>query len=73
MEQVMRIELTTTAWEAVVLPLNYTCIFRYYTISERNMSSVFRTVKNDFPQSERFGSVFRLIRRIIVFLNALYV
>ena len=25
MEQVMRIELTTTAWEAVVLPLNYTC------------------------------------------------
>ena len=21
----MRIELTTTAWEAVVLPLNYTC------------------------------------------------
>ena len=24
-EQVMRIELTTTAWEAVVLPLNYTC------------------------------------------------
>ncbi len=25
LEQVMRIELTTTAWEAVVLPLNYTC------------------------------------------------
>ena len=25
-EQVMRIELTTTAWEAVVLPLNYTCV-----------------------------------------------
>ena len=24
LEQVMRIELTTTAWEAVVLPLNYT-------------------------------------------------
>ena len=23
----MRIELTTTAWEAVVLPLNYTCVF----------------------------------------------
>ena len=28
----MRIELTTTAWEAVVLPLNYTCIvLAYYT------------------------------------------
>ena len=27
LERVMRIELTTTAWEAVVLPLNYTCLF----------------------------------------------
>ncbi len=25
----MRIELTTTAWKAVVLPLNYTRIFNY--------------------------------------------
>ena len=30
MERVMRIELTTTAWEAVVLPLNYT---RNYVVS----------------------------------------
>ena len=26
MEQVTRIELARTAWKAVVLPLNYTCI-----------------------------------------------
>ena len=29
MERVMRIELTTSAWKAEVLPLNYTRIFYY--------------------------------------------
>ena len=38
MEQVMRIELTTTAWEAVVLPLNYTCNFFAYYIKKRRLS-----------------------------------
>ena len=39
----MRIELTTTAWEAVVLPLNYTCIvLAYYTPKKRELSTVFR-------------------------------
>ena len=35
MEQVMRIELTTTAWEAVVLPLNYTCKRFYVAHAEK--------------------------------------
>ena len=29
MEQVMRIELTSGAWKALILPLNYTCVFLY--------------------------------------------
>ncbi|SPR94242.1 hypothetical protein PAE4_40001 [Bacillus altitudinis] len=30
MERVMRIELTTSAWKAEVLPLNYTRVVKYY-------------------------------------------
>ena len=33
LERVMRIELTTTAWEAVVLPLNYTRTSEQTTLS----------------------------------------
>ena len=29
MEQVMRIELTYSAWKAEVLPLNYTCKYKW--------------------------------------------
>ena len=29
MEQVMRIELTWSAWKAEVLPLNYTCKYKW--------------------------------------------
>ena len=36
MERAMRIELTTKAWEALVLPLNYARIFIYHTQSKQN-------------------------------------
>lgn len=29
LEQVMRIELTSSAWKAAIIPLYYTCIFLY--------------------------------------------
>ena len=34
MEQVMGIEPTSKAWEALILPMNYTCE-RYYSIKKK--------------------------------------
>ena len=36
MERVRRIELPTTAWKAVVLPLNYTRIYKWWVWTESN-------------------------------------
>ena len=56
LEQVMRIELTTTAWEAVVLPLNYTCA-RYLkkrkNFAARRKNFVFRFYFSHYSTSQK--------------------
>lgn len=39
MEQITRIELALSAWEADVLPLNYTCIFSF-TVCVLNLTEL---------------------------------
>ena len=42
MEQVRGVEPPYSAWEADVLPMNYTCVFAdYYSICERELQGFF--------------------------------
>ena len=51
LEQVMGIEPTCSAWEADILPLNYTCIFHFSCI-----------VYHSFPVDA--STFFEILRRI---------